>query len=533
LELSYVNGSDYLAGISVGVRVSGHKLTAFSDCKLDKPGGGAVKVTVLYPQVNGNPVEVGYSVSANSGYLTVEHCGQQFSTILSTDIHALVIPDHIGEDIVLYPDSNLNRLRLPGDAHYAMGMIGEQGKEAILSTAWSSPETQIHLENSARSGDIKADTFNSIIITPAAGERFIFGVSHIPNIWHLVSEPLNQLDYTGIDWLPPAEAFWFVALQKEKGFIPLEDGHNDVWHIPRKTNQGKVALRLHGTTMLKVETWQAWFGIGGTFTYPCYYNDEKTFLRLPNFRRQPQMKYSESYKALIYPREAMPGQEQRLELPSEAAKKFLGEATWKQLFLERDKRSIGIAATCGVTQEVEKIFFREEALQNKKRIVERLDATKRFVIVIRQRLNEYLHWYRNFDAYLLEESSKNPELEEKIESFRQNLGEFETACAKAAERIKTSDDCFAAANKIIALIDADISAEDKEDSVKSLGRQIRDIGGGQDNLVADFRCLVKIIRRNATLGMLTAQDLKEYQLLSKIRQETTEIMRVCFSQEGK
>jgi hypothetical protein len=531
ISLNYLNGSTYLAGVDVSVQMSGHKLTAFSDCKLDKLGDGTAKVTVSYPQAKGTPIEVNYSVMANSGYLTVEHRGGQFSTILSTDIHALVIPDHVGEDIVLYPDANVNRLRLPGDAHYIMGMIGEQGKEAILSTAWLAAETQIYLENSARSGEIKADAFSSIIITPVAGERFIFGISHIPDIWHIVSEPLNKLDYIGIDWLPPTEAIWFVALQKEKGFIPLEDGHNDVWYIPKKVDQGDVVLRQLGIYMTKVETWQAWFSGGGTFAYPCYYNDEKTFLRLPNFHAQPKTKYSESHKALIYPREAMP--EQEIELPSEAAKKFLGKVTWKQLFLERDERSFGTVATCNSTQEIEKIFFREEAAQKRERIVERLEATNRFVIAIRQRLTEYLSWYKQFDAYLLEESSKNPELKEIIESFRQNLEELETAYTNALERIKKPEDCIALADKIIELIDADLSAEDKEDTVKSLGRQIRDIGGGQDNLAGNFRILLKIVRRNATLGMLTVQDRKEDHLLSKIRQETTKIMRIWFAHEGK
>ncbi|MFA6568715.1 MAG: hypothetical protein WCS96_10925, partial [Victivallales bacterium] len=190
-------------------------------------------------------------------------------------------------------------------------------------------------------------------------------------------------------------------------------------------------------------------------------------------------------------------------------------------------------ATCGITAKVEKIFYRSESVRGKNQIISDFDKMNMFVLTIRERIEEYVSWQQKMQKMLEEQKQADPQLGPVISELEKELAQIPWAYAKAKDNMKTPPYCTTLTEKTIALIDANLSDEEKEEQCKLLGRQIRTIGGTQDSLLGVDRSTVKACRQYATMKLMTSSDAAEKELLKNFRHETGLILNSRFGMEGK
>jgi hypothetical protein len=275
--------------------------------------------------------------------------------------------------------------------------------------------------------------------------------------------------------------------------------------------------------------WQAYTSGLGSFGYPCYLQDNKAFAKLPVF--QAGGACSAATAPLIYALNGIAATPSDMTMPQNALQKLLPQELNNRLkALYSPQR---YPATCGITAIVEKIFFRSESEKEKKKIEDLFVQMNLFVAALRERIEDYVAWQRKFSQILDEWNVQNPQLAGTADDLNREIARISFGYASAKGRMKTPPYCTTLTDKIIALTDAKLSDEEKEDQCKELGRQIRIIGGNQDFLLATFRAVVKAARQDVTRKLMKSTDSRTISLLENVRAETGAMLTGRFGMEGK
>jgi hypothetical protein len=288
----------------------------------------------------------------------------------------------------------------------------------------------------------------------------------------------------------------------------------------------------NGVGIVNVSIWQAWAsGLGG-FVYPCYLLDGKAFAKktfFPNINAAPVFGDS---SCLIYALRGNDTTPAGVTMPKNALEKMLSKEMNGSIEAMSSPKNI-YPATCGITEKVEKIFYRSESVKEKDPIVGDFTRMNMFVLSIRERIEAYVSWQRKMSQMLNEWKKRNPHLAGTADDLNREITRIAFGYAGSKDRIKTPAYCTTLTDKIIALTDAKLSDEEKEDQCKEVGRQIRIIGGNQDTLLATFRAIVKAVRQDATRKLMAANDSRTKELLENVRTETGAMLTGRFGMEGK
>ena len=87
--------------------------------------------------------------------------------------------------------------------------------------------------------------------------------------------------------------------------------------------------------------------------------------------------------------------------------------------------------------------------------------------------------------------------------------------------------------EMVALATSDMDDEEKEEKAKALGRAIRTIGGGQDNLAAHMRHVGKCLRFQAltAYGDATTQEARDF--WAAVYDKTAWMLQAYYGHEGR
>ena len=221
-----------------------------------------------------------------------------------------------------------------------------------------------------------------------------------------------------------------------------------------------------------------------------------------------------------------------MTLPVKALYKVLARAASDPIMLHHSPKN-KYPPTCGITEEIEKIFCRNESRKEQQRIKDDLGRMNLFVVSVRERIEEYVAWQQKINVMLEEQKRLSPGLSALVAELEKDLSQIAGRYAHTKDTIKTPDCCAGLSNQIIALTAAKLTDEEKEEQCKQLGRQIRTIGGAQDTLLGVYRAVVKATRQYATVKLMTASDAKAKTMLETIRTETGLILNNVHTMEGK
>ncbi len=464
------------------------------------------------------------------------------------EIQAVLIPDFHGEDIAVYPSGQAPKIHVPADNCCLLAM-GGNGRH-MTTFLWSDPTAAPLVEGF----DAQKAVYTSVTFVLPPHQAFFIGVNAAARpIWYKTAEKISEKTPVRIGWTPPFVAPWRITFRKTTGIIKGENGMFDAWFLAPKT--GKPYAIQKGIYSFNQETGNAWASAVNYFAYPFRMLESgQVMLRFPHYMSMAQGGYDAGFPALIYLLSpdmtkdwadgmkncACPAtdvvrtkdkKEPESELwPANALREYLPQGVCDRLFW-RNAPDDHYPATCSVTASVEKIFYRSEQAGQRENIVKQFDQMNHFVVNIRNRLIDYRD-----RAVALEAQARK--YDPKKFAFSRDAHDLLGAAIQDANKVITTNKppAYVAelAGKNVALIDdAKLDDEAKEDACKKLGREIRTIGGIQDNAVARMRLYFKALRCRATLAMLSSDNPAERDFLMMLRDKTAMAMHERYSHEGK
>jgi len=518
--LSYKSGESLCSATSLNV-FQQDKNASVNSFKVIKDTPQLAVVEVVYSFAGGMSMTVIYSVKEGFEYVEAESDFAQGRASITAAMKSevMVLPDFLADSMVFYPESApAAAMNIPADNHLLVNLFDNGG--AMLALLWDSPEMSIaETKNGSQ--------FDSITMSAGAKTRFWIGALAAKGIWYKAVEKLNSGSFTALNWTPPFPAEWKLATFLDKGFhagTPTCES----WFLIPKGNSGYIG---NGVSFINLSAWQAWSSDLGGFVYPCYLENNKAFAKHPVLQLEKKPVFN-AMPVLIYALNGNNKTPAGITMPKNALQKLLPKTLNNQLEAMNSPKN-HYPATCGTTANVEKIFYRSESAKEKKQIVDSFVMMNLFVHTIRERIEDYAAWQRKMEKMLEEQKQINPQLSPVINEFEKELAQISWNYAKTRDNMKTPPYCATLTEKVIALTDANLSDEEKEEQCKALGRQIRTIGGSQDNTVAQFRSTVKAVRQNATLKLMTATAPQEKELLSTLRHETGLMLNNRLGMEGK
>ncbi len=514
ISLNYIlNGISHSA-VTIAVQIKDGK----GSLKYQLENEGQRNGILLFTADNGKKGRFYFYLGEKTNYLQLTKFKNIAELKLDFNSAALLLPDNVSEDMVIYPDRwKPTTITIPGDFYLAINML--DNGQALFSCLWDAKRlrpVQLKSKNS----------FSSIMMQPTEKDNIWLGLNAAPGIWYKCRRKLSSKEEV-IDWVPPFAADWKMTLLKLTSRFPTENGQYDTWPMAVIVKD-KIIQRVTGLMNTRR---QAWYANLGTFQYPIVERDGKVSIVTPQFQRG-LINYNQQFQPLIYPLAATKNSPKTVILPLDMRKRLLPKSTLEQLQVIRSPDS-RYPATCGVTHAIEKIFYRDEEKKSKEFIIKRLNLMDNFVVTGRRRINDYREFGKKLRQQLDRFKRQFPNNAQLIKSLQKDLFELEVEYAKREEKIKTPPYCRMLADKIIRLVEDSADNEIKENRCKQIGREIRIIGGNQDHLLADEQGIVKALRQRVTMLLLDNPTPAQRQILEFTRQATAKIMHSKFTMEGK
>lgn len=481
-----------------------------------------IRIGVTSKTVSGRTISSRYLLGKNAPYVeTQPGDGTEAIEVVVNSRHA-VLPDIFAEDLLVDPAAcQSSRVRFPSEN---MVLQFADGGNAIVMCAWPSTEQTVSMTLDGE-GANRMFTSTGVGYEKKAGASVWVAVLAAPQIWYRqnISE-LHHAKDKQLEWKLPFIGVWRADYQRPDGLI-------DSWPMyirnPQKESRYDV-LDVHtflGDMNNGRNTWGTW---RGNYKWPAYTENYAAFLRVSRFESLPDFKYKPDGYVLMYPFQRKPYTLHTaftvfdiLDLTLSGFKDNLRVQP-----VERDKHQ----STCGATGIVEAIFDEKTEKAKKDMILTRLEDTDQFVIVIRSRIDEYMAWLKDAKAACASAKKANPQLVGLVAETEKELAKFNEIWKHRDLTDGTPDAVKVLMNKVIALSDSD--EPNKSDTVNQLGREIRTIGGNQDEAMGEFRVIVKEIRQRAGYAMVEAKDQKSFDFAKEIRDSTMKMLYCAFDHEG-
>ena len=429
---------------------------------------------------------------------------------MPSGVEAVVLPDIFAEDALLLPGA-VRRLPafLPGYL-----MLLQDG--SALSC----------LPINAHDDAVLAQDFGTLTISQKNTEDYVFVLNAGPDAWRKTAVPELGAQQV-IDWTPPFPARWQASFAVNPGFLPIGDGLRCNWNVASMDEQGKLNNAAPRFIVTQPQNCYGWLGgFEGNCRYPAVFRpDGGLEIANPRFRDGTAQRYDQSQPLYLYAFYST-----AYEQPAPA--NYMEPAM-------RNQRPFGSTsfatspATCDVTAEFEKIFRREQGAERREEIVQMLAAMQCFVEGIRARAENALRWALDMNVFVGEAVHNNPALADAGRQLDTMLGYFELRHQAALPRIQSTEKVEELSAQVIALTESELDPEEIEDAAKQLGSAIRTIGGGQDNLVAEFHHIAKCIRQHAILFATAAENAAECNFWCEVYLRTEEVLQANYGHDGK
>jgi hypothetical protein len=199
------------------------------------------------------------------------------------------------------------------------------------------------------------------------------------------------------------------------------------------------------------------------------------------------------------------------------------------LDLEGQKQSIKGIATCASRDKLNPIYAEHRQKQSRQEILKALSDVLAFVKHIRGRIEDYVQFGHEMQAYLDKQAKARPELASFIQNMKSLTGEIDQKLNERRDKINTPE----YAEKLIDTFRTtlvDYEGADAEQKCKNITAAVVDVGGNQDELVGECRVAVKRLRQQAGLAMAVNPSAAE--LAKEIRNRTQTILRNPVSYEA-
>ncbi|MDD2707860.1 MAG: hypothetical protein PHV34_07595 [Verrucomicrobiae bacterium] len=452
-------------------------------------------------------------------------------------VQVAVLPDQLAEDYLYFPNETNDTCYVPPGAHCLMNLGGNGS--AIVSCIWGGRDNIVCLRQDRRDVE-RVDKmgeafFSGNRIKFGADKSLCIGLLYGPSIWHPVSQRMDKVNFAQSGWVPLVPAHWSLALRIKKGVIPLTnmsllDNTFDVWNLAYKGPELHKYWR-YGMCLLDAKALKIWSTSLGSFVYPFYFENNGVFFKTPLVGREQQLLYDENFKGIIYPTKNCDST-MRYVMPLTKMSEVLPENLLRKLEIAKSVYDV-FPATCYVTEKALRVFKDDQAQKEKETLKRLFDSMNKQVQTKRKRINEYRDWAGCQNRMLTQAMHGHDSLKPMILACISHLSHIEKCYDGAKEKCKTPEECAVLSQKILDLIDKDMSSEKKEEECDLLGREIRTIGGSQDSLIAKYRVIVKSLRQHLARRLAVEAKAEEVNPMVQVWDACGEILWTKHSEEGK
>lgn len=540
--------------------------------RLERGGGPVTSVALAESGRGGAVIEIAWKdasarfrLGKGEPFVASESISGDAPLRLDCRSRFVMLPDFFADDILV--DARrlpVDRADLPSE-NFILHFAGNQ--DAIVMGVFENRDQEVRVTLSGK--DLDRAVTGSEIAYGQKGRKVWVSVLEGPGVWHAVDLTVEQKkQILPLEWTMPFVAQWRVDFTRKDDLtdswdllLPAPDGDGFIkpsWLAQdgkiseaTKTSTGEVdrdAYKPGGPASDRLgPDRKRWTTVLGSVAYPCWTDKTRAGFLQPLDHK----KVTFSGPVVIYPMNRLSDTPVEWYTPVDLVRNTLGVGPCQYLLdVEGQKQEHVGRATCHVRTLLNETYGAGQQKAKRKEIENYLGDGLDFVTHIRRRILAYVEFGRDLRRFLAEQKAAHPGAKDAIESLDAVAAEIETRvdarmesmrknpklapfAAEVAERKEeTTPPALAAAlNRAFLKTLLDYEGADWKDRIKKeYTDPLTAIGGEQDEMVGECRCVVKALRQKA--GLLVATDPQAAPVASEIRARTQKILRGGAAYEG-
>ena len=479
-------------------------------------GQDAVTLDAVYATADGQQAGLRLGLAMGQAFVRADPLAETRKLAVEGSCRFAVLPDFFADDIVV------DALDIPADV---VDLSGENfllqllaNGEAILMTVWDKNDQDVRI-NLAGSGPGRLIQLSTISLDKGNGAWVALMAD--PGIWHMHNvEPRDKGHEIPLSWRSPFPALWRVDWRRA-------DGLTDSWEMLTQRPDG--TYKKHGLFSEDEDAWTAedWWGGGprtriasglGRFHYPCWVNMDGAGYLEPMVE-----KLSFQGPAIVYPVNRLVATPLDKLTVVDIVRGTMGVGPCKYILdVEGQSENFKGIPTCSVRDLLEPIYEKGAQQQERAAVEKALVDVVDFITLIRKRIDAYGAFAQEMVSYLETEKGKTPDLSAFISEMEVLTQRIEAAISRRQDAIRTIEYAAGLAGDFRKRM-LNYTGADALEKCKTYTREWVNIGGNQDELVAECRMLVRLLRQRGALAAAT--DPRLAQIAGEIRTRTQAILR--------
>lgn len=474
-------------------------------------------------------------------YVKTQAVGATSGVRISAPCRFAVMPDFFADDIVLDAQAiPVNRAEQPSE-NFLMHLL--DGGNAIVMAVWDNRNQDVAV-NLTGAGSVRR--LESTDIDYGNGGGVWVAVLEDPGVWHVRDLTRDDLgNEIALDWLAPYHAIWRVDWRRTTGLT-------DSWEMIVENPDGsftKPDLFEQVPDDWAGQKWWSkagprwrWNTVLGRYLYPCWFdkdgkvhlqpiketfnwttNEEGSFHPLPE-----DMLWVGP--AVVFPVDRASDTPLDKFSVTDVVRATLGVGPCEYILdVEGQKSQFRGSPTCAVRDKLNAIYKKGQQQERKTDVEQALDDVLTFIKLIRGRIDTYEVFSNDMAVYLAEQKQAHPELTGFVR-------QMETANAAIAEAVNRRREGIKSISYAAGLVDefranvVDSQGPDAYDRCQEITLAWVHMGDNQDELVAECRLAVKVLRQQAALA--GAADPQTAGIVREIRRLTQGVLRSPASYEA-
>jgi hypothetical protein len=484
----------------------------FARLSLLENGRGRACVEASYQTAKGTTLTAKFSVKKGDPALEADPLPGAEGLRVECPNRFAILPDFFADDIRI--DATrvpLSRIEVPSE-NFILHPTADGN--SIVMAVFENRDQDVQL---TLSGEKEQRVVSGSEIRFGKGRKIWVGLLETPQVWNVVAKVGNVMKPEKLEWKIPYRAMWRANFAWEEFIgsvtLLLQDQKDGGYIQPSFTGD------VHsGGAPKKVEADRVQKGY-----YSCWADPAGQVTLMP-LSRQMQGPVT------FYPLNRTADTPAEVFTVVDLARNCLGTGPCDYILdLEGHKDQYKGRATCGVRHILNDIYSKGKQKERHNDVEKCLNDGLVFVNHIRSRVNVYLDFQKEMRRYLQAQKKEHPELAAPIADLDKVLDEMDRHLAARKDKIKTPDD-VAAMNDDFRKNVMDKEGAEAVEACKKYSAALVEIGGNQDELVAECRGVVKSLRQRA--GILLAQTPALGPVAAEVRSRTQEALRNPAWHEG-
>ena len=494
---------------------------------------GGVSIQAAFPSAGAKGCHVVYTLGVGKAFLqTTASAGVARLRVLAPCRFA-VLPDFFADDIVVdaaalpagtaaLPGENFLLHMIPGGGAVVMTVSEARGSDIGVAVSKSAPR---RIERSDVSYGGKPNVWVAVLaekgiwherrVRPADAGKVL------PLAWRAPFAALWRVDWTAADKLTDS---WQMLLQHPEGKYVMQG-----W-FGGDPSAGQSFGPEFGPRDWNKPGRKRWNPVLGSFDYPCWIDRAgRGYLQPLTSRRYVERGEVCNFDgpAIVYPLDRARAAPFRTPLDKltvvDLVRETLGVGPCEYILdLEGQKRNSRGVATCYARDVIHAIYKEGSQLRQGPEIEKHLAAAVAFIRNVRERIDEYVAFGKQTEAYLVEQKRLHPQHAEFLDELLRVTKRLDQFYESSRQAIHTPE----YAERAAAEFRRELLTYTGDDAYKKCAERMKvftGIGGRQDGLVASCRMIVKVLRQRCGLAMATNPGVKA--LAAEVRARTQKVLR--------